>query len=292
MDGAAHSLSIAMSNAGRPGALLHRFTAKPKRRVVPLSDVALGIEAAESLGRVGGVGRFVLRLPSADKLSAMSTTLGAQNVCVAVDPLVDETAVQTIAAFCGGRRAYLAASVPPDGPVFVIGLAEAKDLDPTYPLPTAITPPDEIGEGKIINSDLLGHPGQGIASLANGAAGDFVGIAQMRISNDHEPWYRGDPEIVVRVRRFMQPSGVFQDLRRPLPSVNQEDQWYLLGDPNSTYLFFDDAWASTYELVVWEEDSPDSDDVVGVFIVNWRQLPFGGFTERSKRDVQIRLDRD
>jgi hypothetical protein len=126
MDGAAHSLSIAMSDAGRRGALLHRFTAMPKRRVVPLSDVAPGIEAAESLGRVGGVSRFVLRLPSADKLSAMSTTLGAQNVCVAVDPLVDETAVHTIDAFCGGRRAYLEASVPPDGPVFVIALPKPR----------------------------------------------------------------------------------------------------------------------------------------------------------------------
>ena len=271
MEGTARALSIAMGDASKRGALIRRFAATPRRRLVALSDVAAESAAMANLGRVG-LGRFVLRLPSQDKLTAMSATLGARDVYVAVDPLRDEADVRTITAFSGGRRTELDARLEPIDPVFVIGLAESETLDPAYPLPTTTTPEDETGPLSQVN--------------------DFVGIHQMLITNDHEPWYKFAPEIVVKVRRTNILGGI-QNLFQPLPSVDKTNRWYSLGDPNSTYISFDSLWHSNYELVVWEQDLPnDADDLVGHFIVNWRALPYGGYTERSKGDVRIRLDRD
>lgn len=244
----------------------------PRSSVEGLFTLAARIQSAESM-----MERAAMLIPRLDLVLPMPAHRGlletSERVYVAVDPLADEGEVESVTAFSDGERITLSAEATPEVPTFVIKIAEEESLEPSYPLPTAEQPGEEAIQGRI--SD------------------DFVGIPQILITNDHEPWYKGSPEIVVRYRRFLSETGVFQDLKRDLPSVNNTNNWYFLGDPNSTYLFFDNQWAASYEVVVWEDDGPDDNDVVGVFIVNWRNLPFGGYDgPKSNKDAQIRLDRD
>jgi hypothetical protein len=243
----------------------------PRNNVEGLFTLARRAQDAESMmrGAAMPMPRLDLELPVDTYRSMLQTS---ESVYVAVDPLVDEIEAESITAFSDGRRITLSADTPPDLPTIVIKPAEMESLEPTYPLPFSEQPEEEARQGRITD--------------------DFVGIPQILITNDHEPWYRGNPEIIVRYRRFLT-TGVFQDLKRDLPSVNDEDKWYSLGDPNDTYLFFDGQWDAEYETVVWEDDGPDDDDLVGVFIINWQNLPFGGYDgPRSNKDARVRLDRD
>ncbi|MDJ0730224.1 MAG: hypothetical protein QNJ33_09575 [Crocosphaera sp.] len=199
-----------------------------------------------------------------------------EDLYVAIDPLTDESEVKSITAFSNGKHLSLSANKPPKIPTIVITFPETKSLDPEYPLTILEELEDEAKKGQIVD--------------------DFVGLPNILITNDNEPWYRGSPEIEVRFRRWLTEPGVFQDTQVELKGVNDENQWYSLGDPNDTYQFLDNRYQSLIEIAVWELDSPDSDDFVGLFIPNWRSLPFGGYTDGTPlgaiRDARIRLDRD
>ena len=122
---------------------------------------------------------------------------------------------------------------------------------------------------------------------------DFVGIRYILITNDHEPWCKGSPEIEVRYRTWFFWPGLYRDNKFGLGAVNKENTWCSLGDPNSTYLYFNDQMRSPFEVAVWERDSGDDDDFLGVFFVNWRSLPFAGYAgPLSNGDAQIYVDRD
>lgn len=191
---------------------------------------------------------------------------------VAVAALADEGEVKSITAYSNGKRLTLSANEPPKIPTFVIIPAETESLDPVYPLTILREPQDETNKDRIVD--------------------DFVGIPYILITDDHEPWWKGRPEIEVRFRTWLKQPGVFRYNKVGLGGVNKEYKWYWLGDPSGTYLYFGDRHHSPFEIAVWERDS-GSDDFLGVFFIHWTSLPYGGYTGPvSNGDARIYVDRD
>lgn len=242
---------------------------------VRLFRLAVSVQEAETIMKHSPmpIPRIDLMLPVAAHRDLLQDS---DTLYIAVAPLADESEVESITAYSNGDRLTLRANEPPGIPTFVVAPAETESLDPDYPLTISEEPQDEK------NKDLI--------------VDDFVGISWISISKDHEPWHKGDPEIEVRFRRWLTEPGVFKDNKVELKSVNNEDKWYFLGDPNSTYLYMDDGYQPSIEIAVWELDGTDSDDFVGLFIPNWKSLPFGGYTEGTAlgtiKDARIFLDRD
>ena len=206
-------------------------------------------------------------------------------VYVAIAPLEDESKVKSIAAYANGKRLSqdLSADVAPTVPTIVIGAAELNAV-----------------RSEALRTESVAATTSTVATTDTPKSatltGDLVGIPRMLITNDHEPWYKGDPEIYVKIRRWIKSSGVFGDTRADFANVNSENTWYSLGDPNNSYVFLNSSYDSKIEIIVYESDSPDGDDVVGVFIPTWTSLSYSGFTLGTPlgttKDARIYLDRD
>lgn len=294
IEGLAADLSSFLADQEFRGFVSAQIKASPKTNTIVLSEAlaaALRQNLMEGDKRLFGLAanvqqaetvmeNFAIPIP---KINLMLPVLAhrellenSNDLYVAIDPLIDESEVKSITAFSNGKRLTLSANKPPKIPTIVMTLSETKSLNPEYPLTILEELENEAKEGQIVD--------------------DFVGIPNILITDDNEPWYKGNPEIEVRFRIFLTEPGVFQDIQVELEGVNDENQWYSLGDPNDTYQFLDDRNQPLIEIAVWELDSPDSDDFVGLFIPNWRSLPFGGYTDGTPlgtiQDARIRLDRD
>jgi len=212
---------------------------------------------------------------------------GSDLMYVAIAPLEDESKVKSIAAYVDGKRLSqdLSANEAPKVPTIVIGGAER------YTISSELT----AAKTESVVASALAVTAADVPKSA-AVSGDLVGIPRILITNDHEPWYKGDPEIYVKIRRWIKSMGVFGDTRVDFANVNSENTWYSLGDPNKSYVFLNSTYDKSIEIVVYESDSPDGDDVVGLFIPTWTSLPYGGFTAGTPlgttRDAQIYLDRD
>jgi hypothetical protein len=231
------------------------------------------------------VPRLDLVVPAETNRSLLET---ADAINVAVAPLTDEGGVQSIPAYANGKRLVqgLSALKAPDVPTLVIGPAERESI--TFDSEGSL-------EEEVTSNMLAGTAFDQPKSLSTGE--DLVGIPNILITNDHEPWYKGDPEIYVHFRRWKTATGVFIDTKADLPGVNTENKWYFLGDPNSTYQRLNATYDKFMEIIVYEDDAwPDSDDVVGVFIPNWKLLSYSGSTLGTPlgttKDAKIYLDRD
>jgi hypothetical protein len=209
-------------------------------------------------------------------------------IYVAIAPLLEDDKVKSIMAFENGKRLNhdLSASQLPQVPTVVIGPAEKEILTSDSTIQMVESRTDN--QSSISAKDL---------PKSATTTDDLVGIPQILISNDHEPWYKGDPEIYVHIRRWRISNGAFIDYSTDLPGVNAENHWYVLGDPNSTYLRLNAGYDKSMEIVVYERDSwPDGDDVVGLFLPNWKTLSYAGYFTGTPlgtiRDAKILLDRD
>ena len=209
-------------------------------------------------------------------------------IYVAIAPMEDESKVKSIAAYANGKRLSqdLSADVAPNVPTIVIGAAERYTI------------PSETTAGKtesVTTASPLAFVAADVPKSAS-ISGDLVGIPRILITNDHEPWYKGDPEIYVHIRQWIKSTGVFKDTRADFSNVNSENTWYSLGDPNKSYVFLNSTHHSSIEIIVYESDSPDGDDVVGVFNTTWTNLSYGGYTAGiplgTTKDAKIYLDRD
>jgi len=212
---------------------------------------------------------------------------GSDLIYVAIAPLEDESKVRSIPAYADGKRLSqdLSADEAPKVPTIVIGAAERNTI--TSELSAART--------ESVAASTLAFATADVPKSA-AVSGDLVGIPRILITNDHEPWYKGDPEIYVKIRRWIKSTGVFGDTRVDFANVNSENTWYSLGDPNKSYVFLNSTYDSKIEILVYESDSPDGDDVVGVFIPTWTSLLYGGYTAGTPlgttKDARIYLDRD
>jgi hypothetical protein len=294
LESIAADLSVLLAETAYRPFLSPHVEAAGKRNAMVLRDalastVSQGRESADE--RIFGLATKVQRaetmlvdlgfaLPRLDLLlpdeGDRGTLERADTIYVAVAPLQDESVVASVTAYANGTPVRLRADEPPTVPTLVLAPAEAESLDPSYPLPVLDQPAEEEHAERRVD--------------------DYVGIPQILITNDHEPWYRGDPEIYVHFRRWLVPSGVFVDTRRDLAGVNDENRWYFLGDPNLTYHYVDAGYHRFIEIIVYESDGWDDDDVVGVFIPDWRTLSFGGYTEGTPlgttKHARLYLDRD
>jgi hypothetical protein len=246
----------------------------PAERSEQLLSLMARVQQGES--SLGKCGSAVQRLDVSVPVAAHRDLLNnSEKIYVVAAPLADDSEVKQVTAYANGERLLLSADEAPKMATLVVGAAETESLDPSYPPMVTDEEATEANQGRVVD--------------------DFVGIPRIWIDDDHEPWWKGDPEIYVRVIRFrFSPFGTINN-RVNLPGVNDEQVWYNIGDPNGTYRFVSqDNFAPTIQFQVWEEDGPfDGDDHLGTRTVRWTNLPFGGYSSPlSSGDMRIRVDRD
>ena len=210
----------------------------------------------------------------------------AERIFVLPAPIGDEMEQKSLAGYANGQRQNLNGDKAPDVPTLVIGIAEPSTLDPPYPVRAF----KEVSDDEIAPNPEL---------PANKPEDDQVGLPYVRILDDNEPWYKGDPEIYVKITRVrFAPFGVVVN-NVNLPGVNDTGVWYSLGDPefgggNSTYRFVSvNNYAPVIQYEFWEADGPfDDDDHLGTRVVTWTALSGSGYTFFNAGDAELRADRD
>jgi len=139
-------------------------------------------------------------------------------------------------------------STPPDIPTLVIGISE--------PNPERKTPPPPA-----VDSD-------GMSLMSTGT---YVGLPMVLITNDSEPWWRGSPELYVKVYRWLH--GIpLQTKHIDLGYVNGTYRWYWVGDHGALYFPFSSGYGNVIKYVFKEEDWPDGDDHMGTLYIYRNQL--------------------
>ncbi len=288
LDGLAAQLSQYLSDQAARTAVLGRVRAT-KEGVVPMRD-ALGAALAQKSGRDAAavhqllaavqrleaelaragapVPRLDLKLPVPSHGEQLGT---ASTINVIAAPLADESEVQTVTAFVGAKRFVLDPAKPLPEPTLVIVPAESQLLEPSYPLSTSTDSTEEE------------HPRR---------VDDFVGVVKILIRDDHENAVSGKPEIYVQIFRSQGSSGTITS--HDLKSVNDENVWYHLGDPNSTYEYYDLSVDPLTTIAVWEEDNfaHGADDFLGSVTFDWTALTYSGYTTFRNGDMEIQVDRD
>jgi len=204
----------------------------------------------------------------------------SDQVYVAVAPLEEESEVKSITAYSNGKRISLSVAEPPKIPTLVVLPAETASEEPGIPTKINADPNDDEPESALGGND------------------DRVGIVRLLITDDHESWVCGDPEIYLRVIRWQLPNCRLINERvsfGALNGVNDEDVWYYLNDQNPSYKYVDTAGYIPYiQFQVWESDSGahGGDDHVGTITLQWTGQSFTGYTTRSGGDARIQTDRD
>ncbi len=229
---------------------------------------------------------------------------GEAELLVAFDPIGDEDEISTIVAYsvATGERVVLDPNVAPAVPTLVIAQDEHIKHDASAPLEESLRPRTEE---------------KSPSDFTTKAAGQFyLGIPQVNMRNDHEPWYRGDPEIYVLVGQSYKTSPIESIIH--LPNVNDEDKWYYLGDgPGSPlYFFFTEADYSDLSYFHFMESDgggkftisasveykgakvgleyvvEDGDDNLGKRYIHKSQVPLYGYLLQSTGDMEFYVDKD
>jgi hypothetical protein len=239
-----------------------------------LQSLALEVRAAEERLQHAGY-----RIPRLDFLLPVAghrqLFLQSDVVHVAVGPFGDEDAIQTLSAYDNGRPLTISAIEEPTIVTFVVAPAERESLEPSYPLTTSERPREEQPEPVI---------------------DDFIGIPWILMTDDNEPWFRGNPEIYVLLDRWG--GGFGETIRVDLAGVNSENVWYWLGDGagNDTYTWVSHDQALYIRI---KEEDVGFDDSMFAGSSSWMYLPTSGYTERQNTivgdasdDVRMYLDRD
>ncbi|MBN1570577.1 MAG: DUF3103 family protein [Acidobacteria bacterium] len=174
---------------------------------------------------------------------------GNDNLLVAFSPSQDESEVTQIVAYSAknGRRVLLDSKQIPAIPVLVVTVSEHDNLDP---LP-------EIASRSIAPDLPPDTPQQEDPNLVPGSEGphkggnSYIDLHNLKIFNDHEPWYKGDPEIYAVCLQWngSNPAG---NNKRDLARVNDENKWYYVGDIASWQ--FNSAYADGTLIAIWERD--------------------------------------
>ncbi|MBO4271858.1 DUF3103 family protein [Microbispora triticiradicis] len=197
-----------------------------------------GLQAEESLLQIRIDPKQVKRISAGDTL-VMATPSG------------DEKAVRTVAAFDSkGRGRELDAFTAPKLPVLIVGLDERKDAELTQrAVRQALT---EAGVG---GTDRTGaEQPQQTAGVARQVT-NIIGIENL---NDHEPWYKGGPEIYA----FVAGAGTDGKARVDqiwMPYIQQEGKNYF---PGQTLIEWGNFLWSNLDVVWMEHD--DNADLSGL----------------------------
>jgi hypothetical protein len=251
------ALGELVSAAGREGAT----------RLAQLAGQVRQIETA--LEQAGApVPRLDLKLPVSEHQGLLRT---AETIYVLAAPLEDESEVETLRAYSNRQPVTLDVAEPPAIPTLVLIPGESESLDAEYPLEQRTEPAPELNPRRV---------------------DDFVGIPQILITDDHESWVSGNPEIYAMIVRLQLGGGSITPV--DLPGVNNQNVWYLLGDPNSTYLEYSSLVLPDTTIEIWEDDSfaHGADDFLGQVTFDWTTLSYSGYRFFSNGDMRIEVDRD
>lgn len=156
---------------------------------------------------------------------------------MAYDPITidDEKAEKIYGYDSNGKLYVLDAQNEPDFPVIVLGINER--VDPVTK--------------QLKSEKCLGKPTWTYETK----------ICSFRLLHDHEPWWKGDPEIYVKAKKYYQSNADF--VRTDFTKVNKE-KTYLEADyswlPKNIYSFYSPVVQIRIE--VWEDDSGNNDDLL------------------------------
>lgn len=228
---------------------------------------------------------------------------GESDMLVAITPPdIDDSEYAAITAYSvlTGEKLNLDPVTPPDTPTLVIGIKERLPADLSTIQPVPLTE---------VNND----------NFAIQVTRQYLGIPQLRILNDHEPWTRGDPEIYVLIGQSERTSPQVNRINMDMSyyDINEENRWYCLGDDQNAllYFYFDENYSDASYVHVMEHDGGsvftlnasvtyggstiglswlinDGDDSLGSRSVNKNDFPLSGYTTRSTGDAEFRIDID
>jgi hypothetical protein len=228
---------------------------------------------------------------------------GEEDLLIAFVPAEDESQVTEILAYSviTGELVSLDAAEAPETPTLVISARERKDLQRRPPVSVVAEPPEETSASEV---GEIPHDGN-----------SYIGIPYVKILDDQEPWYRGDPEIFVLIGQSYKTTGFEHVIH--LRGVNSEDKWYYIGDGPGYPLFFyfDSNYSDLTYFDFWEEDTGwdfkvsasveyggvnvglswvinDGDDHLGKRYINKSEIPWSGHHTRTTADVSFKVDKD
>jgi len=147
---------------------------------------------------------------------------GKDDLLVAYSPVNDEADIKNIVAFSVRKqqKVILDPKAPPATPVLIVAAEEheshempvmPRDADPSEPAPPEEDPEDE-GED-------LGSPGE------HGEGNSVIRVKYIKITNDHEPWTSGSPEIYTYTYHVEMDNSCNSDYEW-LSDLNKENKWY------------------------------------------------------------------
>jgi hypothetical protein len=230
---------------------------------------------------------------------------GEDNLIVASAPVGDERQVQSLTGFgvTGERRFQLSPDSAPTAPTLIVAVEEHESHRRLAPAvktaPPESEPPDIRGDAPHENS--------------------YVGIPYVLLDNDHEPWYRGDPEVYVLVGQSRQQTPLEHKiwLNSGSSDVNDENEWYYLGDGPAypLYFYYNQTFSDDTYFHFWESDGggsftinasvtyggatvsltytiKDDDDDMGKRTITKSSVPLVGYLSQSTGEVRFRVDRD
>ncbi|MBW8878885.1 MAG: DUF3103 family protein [Acidobacteria bacterium] len=171
---------------------------------------------------------------------------------------VDDDDLREVEAFdATGRRYLIDAQTEPSFPVVVVGLNERTDrngyLRPEFAQPHSM---DRTAAAKMIvqdpsdpsdpGGDVPSEPASPVYTPAAPnvcdprahAAGDHEFLHEIKINNDHEPWFKGSPEIYATYS-FVDNQGIRGQFF--MSNVDDEGRWYSINGP----LFYWQATTAT-----------------------------------------------
>jgi len=167
---------------------------------------------------------------------------GKKDLLVAFSPVDDEENVAEIIAYSvkSGERMIIDSETPPEVPVLVIAAEEHENhkIEP---------PPAPTDEGAVKGSK---------PKKKDGSGNSYFGVRYLRIDDDQEPWWKGNPEIYsYYIQRG--PSATYcQVTYRNLWWVNKERSWYYVWPYIARY--FDSRYSDLSYIRIYERDGGTS----------------------------------
>ena len=170
---------------------------------------------------------------------------GGKDFVVAASPMGDDLSIKKIVGFSvkDGSKVELDSATPPEMVVLVVAPCEHEDHTITSEEP--VDPPDD-GAPHEDNPT----PGEGEKDKDN----SFFYMSYIKIHDDHEPWYRGDPEVYLLVGQIR--NGEDRGYKFNLARVNKTGRWYWIRDLTKMYFDGNSSYDTYYG--VWESDGAGS----------------------------------
>lgn len=172
---------------------------------------------------------------------------GGKDFLVAFSPVDDEKDTKQIIAYRvnDGKRVILDPNKPPQTPILVLAPCEhenhAKVSAPKGPKTPPENPKPNFKGENVPPPQGMKEPGIGNSS---------VGVQYLKIYNDHEPWYKGDPEIYIDL--CLRKVNECQRRYSNLSFVNNEGRWYYIW--SYANMSFDSTYWQKMKFYIWERD--------------------------------------